>query len=153
MTVCTINSLAQPVLSRRESMGPPDGLAQTGSTCNDCRNFTETRYEKNRRRYKRCEIPEIPSARALHPLHPAQRPPRMRPRVCRVVDHRLPVDQHMVDAHRELLGVFEGGRGADGVGVEDYEVGLHAVAQAGSPPTPTPMTFPPSPSPFLPDTL
>ena len=46
MTVCTINSLAQPVLSRRESMGPPDGLVQTGSSCNDCTNFTETRYEK-----------------------------------------------------------------------------------------------------------
>ena len=57
------------------------------------------------------------------PLHSPQRSPRVRA----VLDDRLSVHKHMVDAHGELIGVFEGGRGADSVGVEDYEVGLHAV--------------------------
>ena len=90
MTVCTTNSLVQPVHRPRKSMGPPVRLVQTGSSCNDCTNFTETRYEKNRRRYKRCEIPEILPTRALHTLHPAQRSLRMRPRVRAVVDTGCP---------------------------------------------------------------
>ena len=41
------------------------------------------------------------------------------------------VDYDVRDANRELLGVFSGGGGFNGLGVEDGDVGLVSVSEGG----------------------
>ena len=54
--------------------------------------------------------------------------PWQRPGVAAVVDHQRAVDGHVVDTHRVLLWVVEGGRGVHRVGVEQDQVRFCAVA-------------------------